>query len=87
MKFKEVSTDVVKRGYYMGNLRGLIDEFLKTGYTVAEIDISSYKNPNSAVGVINTAIKRQARQSQVKAIKRKDKAYLVNLIKYEKEAE
>lgn len=86
MKFVEASLDVVKRPY-TSNLRALIDEFLKTGYTVAEMDWRNYKDTHSCANAINSAAKNQARKSQVKAIVRKDHVYLINVIKYNRETE
>lgn len=62
------------------DFRAMIDEFLESGWQVAEIlNTDAYSTVGSACNSINQTIKSQARHSQAKAVVRNKHVYLVKL--------
>lgn len=84
MRFTKVSEKefvTASRHYRKTKLAKALDDFLESGYSVAELDISDYACAASAVGTFKRAIARHNKTRLASVVSRHGKVYLINLEK------
>lgn len=80
MKFKRVESIPWDMSYRRTKLKAVYDEFLQTGYKYAEADVSEYKTPKVAYGVLKHGLVVHAMTRSVRLHLREDKVYFENLL-------
>lgn len=79
MVFKRVECIPGGMSYKRTKLKELYGEFLQTGYKYAEVDVSEYKTPKVAYGVLKHGLVVHAMTKSVRVHLREDKVYFENL--------